>query len=115
MFFSCISVAPDGKIYACTQFIGDAEFCLGDVFSGIDKEKQKQLAMRSGVPETCRECALRKRCTNSCGCLNRLETGTENTVSPLQCTYEQMLIALADETAERLFAENEEAFRKRYL
>ena len=63
----------------------------------------------------CRECALRKRCTNSCGCLNRLETGNENTVSPLQCTYEQMLIALADETAERMFAENEAAFRKRYL
>jgi uncharacterized protein len=113
--FRQMPVAPDGKIYACTQFIGDPEFCLGDVFSGLDTERQKQLAMRSGVPETCRECALRKRCTNSCGCLNRLETGNENTVSPLQCTYEQMLIALADETAERLFAENEEAFRKRYL
>lgn len=113
--FRQMPIAADGRIYACTQFIGDAEFCLGDVFSGLDTERQKQLAKRAAVPETCRECALRKRCTNSCGCLNRLETGNENTVSPLQCSYEQMLIALADETAERMFAENETAFRKRYL
>ena len=113
--FRQMPVAPNGKIYACTQFIGDAEYCLGDVFSGIDREKQKQLAMRDATPDTCKECELRTRCTNSCGCLNRLETGNENTVSPLQCTYEQMLIALADETAERMFAENEAAFRKRYL
>ena len=112
--FRQMPVAPDGKIYACTQFIGDADFCLGDVFSGLSRERQRALAKREAVPETCRECALRKRCTNSCGCLNRLETGNENTVSPLQCNYEQMLIAIADETAERLFAADEPAFRNRY-
>lgn len=113
--FRQMPVAPDGKIYACTQFIGDADFCLGDVFSGISRERQRALAKRDAVPETCRECALRKRCTNSCGCLNRLETGNENTVSPLQCTYEQVLIAIADETADRLFTANEAAFRKWYV
>lgn len=112
--FRQMPVAPDGRIYACTQFIGDDDFCLGDVFGGIDKERQRALAKRDAVPETCRECALRRRCTNSCGCLNRLETGNENTVSPLQCTYEQMLIAIADETADRLFAADEAAFRRRY-
>ena len=112
--FRQMPVAPDGKIYACTQFIGDEDFCLGDVFGGLSTEKQRTLARREAVPETCRECALRKRCTNSCGCLNRLETGNENTVSPLQCTYEQMLIAIADETADRLFTADGEAFRKRY-
>lgn len=112
--FRQMPVAPDGHIYACTQFIGDADYCLGDVFSGISKERQRTLAQREAVPETCRECALRKRCTNSCGCLNRLETGNENTVSPLQCTYEQMLITLADEMADRMFAADEAAFRKRF-
>ena len=112
--FRQMPVAPDGRIYARTQFIRDADFCLGDVFGGISKERQRELAKREAVPETCRECALRKRCTNSCGCLNRLETGNENTVSPLQCTYEQMLIAIADETADRLFTADEAAFRRRY-
>ncbi|MBR6106643.1 MAG: radical SAM protein [Oscillospiraceae bacterium] len=113
--FRQMPVAPNGKIYACTQFIGDADFCLGDVFTGLDRAAQRRLADREAVPETCRACALRKRCTNACGCMNRLETGDENRVSPLQCSYERMLIELADETAERLYAHNPDLFRKRYL
>lgn len=112
--FRQMPVAPDGKLYACTQFIGDDDYCLGDVFSGVDIERQKKLASRAATPETCKECALRTRCTNSCGCTNRLETGNENKVSPLQCTYERMLIAIADDTANRMFAADERAFRKRY-
>ena len=112
--FRQMPVTPDGKIYACTQFIGDAEYCLGDVFGGILRERQMQLAKHAATPESCKACALRTRCTNSCGCLNRLETGSEYTVSPLQCTYERMLIALADETADHLFTADEAAFRRRF-
>ncbi|HAG14406.1 MAG TPA: hypothetical protein DCG49_11190 [Ruminococcus sp.] len=112
--FRQMPVAPDGKIYACTQFIGDADFCLGDVFSGINTEKQKELAMRDATPDTCKACALRSRCTNSCGCLNRLETGNERTVSPLQCAYERMLIGIADETADALFQADPARFQKRF-
>ena len=113
--FRQMPVAPDGKIYACTQFIGDADFCLGDVFTGIDRAAQMRLAKREATPKTCRACALRHRCTNSCGCMNRLETGDENCVSPMQCSYERMLIGIADDTAERLYAHNPELFKKRYL
>ena len=112
--FRQMSVAPDGSLYACTQFIGDPDYKLGDVFRGIDRERQQQLAMRAATPESCKECALRTRCTNSCGCMNRLETGNENNVSPLQCNYERMTIAMADEIADRLFAADEDAFRKRF-
>lgn len=112
--FRQMPVAPDGSLYACTQFIGDQDYKLGDVFRGIDRERQQQLAMRAATPESCKECALRTRCTNSCGCMNRLETGNENNVSPLQCNYERMTIAMADEIADRLFAADEDAFRKRF-
>ena len=112
--FRQMPVAPDGSLYACTQFIGDPDYKLGDVFRGIDRERQQQLAMRAATPESCKECALRTRCTNSCGCMNRLETGNENNVSPLQCNYERMTIAMADEIADRLFAADEDAFRKRF-
>ena len=108
-------VDTNGKIYACTQFIGDDDYCLGDVFTGIDPERRRALAKRESVPETCKECALRKRCTNSCGCMNRLETGDENKVSPLQCSYERMLIAIADETADALYEANPGLFKKHYI
>ncbi|MBR5362453.1 MAG: radical SAM protein [Oscillospiraceae bacterium] len=112
--FRQMPVAPDGSLYACTQFIGDPDYKLGDVFHGVDRERQKILASRAATPESCKECALRTRCTNSCGCTNRLETGNENTVSPLQCSYERMTIALADEVADRLYAADEAAFKKRF-
>lgn len=97
-------IAVDGHIYACTQFIGDKDFCMGDVYHGLDVQKQREIASRVHVlPEECRECDLRERCTNACGCLNRLETGDEEQVSPVQCAYERMLIRIADTMADALY------------
>lgn len=105
-------VNVDGRIYACTQFIGDEEFCMGDVFGGLNVQKQMAVASRVHVlPKECRECGLRERCTNSCGCLNRLETGDESEVSPMQCAYERMLIRIADTMADALYEEDAEKFR----
>ena len=107
-------VAVDGKLYPCTQFMGDESYCLGDVFSGVNVAKQTEIAMRTAMPEQCGECEINKRCTNSCGCMNRLETGSESRVSPLQCTYERMLIDICDRMAEELFGKCPEKFRSRF-
>ncbi len=107
-------VTPKGELYACTQFIGDEDFKLGDVFNGIDKQKRIHVSKREAAPSQCDLCDLRNRCTHSCGCLNRLETGDENQVSPLQCTYERMLIAIADATADAIYEKAPEAFQKHF-
>ncbi len=112
--FRQMPIATDGRIYPCTQFMDDEDYCLGDVFLGIDTQKQAALAKRNAMPEECRECALNRRCTNSCGCLNRLETGDENRISPLQCAYERMLISICDELAERLYREYPAQFTKQF-
>lgn len=105
-------VTPDGTLYPCTSFIGDEKYILGNVFDGIDEAKVIELAKRSATPETCRECDLVKRCTNSCGCANRMNTGNENQVSPLQCTYERMLIEISDKLGEELYQIDPERFAK---
>ena len=107
-------VTPDGSLYPCTQFINDPAYLLGDVFHGLDKEKVRKLIHREATPNRCQECALKNRCTNSCGCMNRLETGDENQVSPLQCTYERMLIATCDAVANRMMEQKPEAFLKKF-
>ena len=112
--FRQMPIDTDGKIYPCTQFIGLPEYCLGNVFDGIDREKQLELSKRAATPEECRDCALIRRCVNSCGCANRLQTGDENKVSPLQCTYERMLIEIADGLAERLCRDYPEKFAKKF-
>lgn len=113
--FKQMPVSTDGKLYACTQFMGDEEYCFGDVFGGVSEEAVMRAARKSSVPEECRDCALVTRCTNSCGCMNRLETGNERKVSPVQCTYERMLIEICDNMAEMLFEKHPDKFRKRFL
>ena len=105
-------VTPKGDLYPCTSFIGDEKYLLGNVFDGIDDEKVIALAKKASTPETCIDCDLVKRCTNSCGCCNRMNTGDENKVSPLQCTYERMLIEISDALGEELFRIDPERFKK---
>ena len=105
-------VTPKGDLYPCTSFIGDEKYLLGNVFDGIDDEKVIALAKKASTPETCIDCDLVKRCTNSCGCCNRMNTGDENKVSPLQCTYERMLIEISDALGEELFQIDPERFKK---
>lgn len=110
-------VAVDGKIYACNQFIGDEEFCMGDVFKGFDQESQIRIAQKSlnrKEPEECLKCAINDRCNHTCGCNNRMETGNEDIVSATTCLYEQMIVKLADETGERLYNKWPEIFIEKY-
>lgn len=109
-----ISVFTDGKIYPCTQFIGDEDFCIGDVWNGLSLEKRIELAKKASMPEPCRECELNDRCTNSCGCINRMETGSEKNISAFQCSYERMLIELCDKLGERLYKADPLLFKKRF-
>ncbi|MCR4792904.1 MAG: radical SAM protein [Lachnospiraceae bacterium] len=96
-------VTPAGDLYPCTSFIGDRDYLLGNVFDGIDRTKVMEIAKKASVPESCEGCALIRRCTNSCGCSNRMNTGDENIISPLQCTYERMLIEASDALGEELY------------
>lgn len=105
-------VDPKGDLYPCTSFIGDERYLLGNVFDGIDRERVKEIAGRSSIPSTCTGCDLIKRCTNSCGCANRMNTGDENKVSPLQCTYERMLIEVSDALGEELYRIDPQRFAK---
>ena len=106
-----ISVAPDGKLYPCVQFVNDAEFEMGDVFSGVDPEKRKTIEQKgSKTSPICESCAINKRCNHTCGCLNRQATGSIDTISPVQCAHERMLMPIADSIAERLYKERNSLF-----
>ena len=107
-------VTPNGDLYPCTSFIGDAKYLLGNVFDGIDEKKVIELVKKSSTPKTCIGCDLVKRCTNSCGCANRMNTSDENKVSPLQCTYERMLIDISDKLGEELYQIDPERFAKEF-
>lgn len=99
-----ISVAPDGGLYPCVQFVGDASCRIGDVWEGIDETVRQRLYEENGEEkDTCRDCAVRERCNHYCGCLNRQATGRIDQVSPVLCAHERTILPIADRLAARLF------------
>jgi len=58
----------------------------------------------------CRECALRLRYNNSCGCLNWQTTGSVNAISPPLCHQEQMLMPIADRLGRELYRQRNPHF-----
>ncbi|MCL2813025.1 MAG: SPASM domain-containing protein [Oscillospiraceae bacterium] len=106
-----VSVAPDGGLYPCVQFINDAEYEMGDVFSGVDANKRKIIEQKGSVKSpVCESCAVNKRCNHTCGCLNRQATGSIGLVSPVQCAHERMLLPIADFIAETLYKKRNSSF-----
>ncbi|NLM51945.1 MAG: thioether cross-link-forming SCIFF peptide maturase [Firmicutes bacterium] len=65
---SYLAVTPDGKLYPCHQFAGEEDFCVGNVFTGIQVEDtlQRFQAVDSVEKEACRNCFARYFCGGGC-------------------------------------------------
>ncbi len=110
-----ISVAPDGRIYPCTQFVGHKEYQIGDVDGGIDETARDRLYQESeAVKEECRGCALLPRCNCRCGCLNFQVMGTIKKTAPMLCCHERMVTPIADSIAETLYREKNGLFIQKH-
>lgn len=110
-----LSVAPDGQIYPCIQFLDLDAYLMGNVFSGIAPEKVAEV-MRLGAkePEDCQSCALRLRCKYNCCCQNMISTGASDQISGLTCAFEKMAIRYADQAANELAKTQDSNFIRRF-
>jgi uncharacterized protein len=102
-----LSVDMEGFLYPCVQFPragAQSDWCIGNIFDGIDESKRQAIVdMSKSEKKTCRDCAIADRCNHTCGCLNWQTTGDINTVSPVLCRYEQMLVPIADGIGKKLY------------
>ncbi|RJO74059.1 MAG: radical SAM protein [Myxococcales bacterium] len=113
-----VSVAPDGRIFPCVQFVSDrpdaANFCIGHVDRGFTPLRDELIAKnRSGRPD-CEGCALLGRCSNYCGCMNWQLTGKVTATPPILCAHERMLVPIADEVGNTLWDERNRRFMRRH-
>ena len=109
------SVAEDGAIYPCNQFMYLPDYRMGDVFAGVDREKQRAVYTASLAPEPdCAGCAILDRCRHHCACLNFSLTGDMHRVAPVQCEHERILIPIADALAARLYERKSARFLLNY-
>jgi len=114
-----ISIAHDGKIYPCIQFVKDGisntEYAIGSVFDGIDVARQKQMYADSKKQDiNCIECDYNSRCNNKCSCLSWQLTGELNKITPLICESERILIPIVDKLGERLYKQGAKMFIQKH-
>ena len=110
-----LSVGPDGSLYPCIQFVGDSKFLLGDVFTGVDEVARQALYLHNEQEKPgCDRCHIRARCNHYCACLNRQATGSIDTISPMLCAHERIVLPIADNLASRLYRQGSAIFVQKH-
>ncbi len=113
-----ISVAPNGRLFPCVQFVGDGTddtWSIGDVWNGIDEEARWRLYdANAEEKKSCRTCAIRSRCNHYCGCLNKQATGRIDLVSEMLCAHERTVLPITDRLAERLYKRRDPMFIQKH-
>jgi len=110
-----ISIAPDGSVYPCVEFVGDEKYKIGDVWSGVDAETRQKLFLHVDADKAgCGKCAIRNRCNHYCACQNKRATGSVDEISPVLCRHEQTLLPIADALAERLYKKRSGQFIQKH-
>ena len=113
-----IGVTVDGNFFPCSRLVGigdEEQLNFGNVTDGINYARQHWIiANRGNNTPACKLCELRHRCVNSCGCTNHASTGHINQVSPFLCCSEKLAIETADNLAESLYAEQNQAFMQKF-
>jgi uncharacterized protein len=111
---SDLVVAPSGRLYPCGELVGDDDddrFVIGDVVGGLSLPRLKSLRdAKERIESTCRDCAIRERCSSACGCKHVALTGSMGQVTDTLCDVEAAFIEAADGVAEELHREGCEAF-----
>ncbi|MDP4175480.1 MAG: radical SAM protein [Bacteroidota bacterium] len=111
-----VSVAFDGKIYPCVQFVSRPGFEIGDVWNGIDENRRASLyKLSQSKTSECERCAVSSRCNNNCSCLNIQTTGNIEEVSPILCETERMLIPIVDRLGGRLYKKRAPMFIQKHF
>ena len=66
------SVVPSGDIYPCHQFAGDKEFCMGSVFSGLERADLRKKFAESCLftRKDCDGCFAKFICSGGCNANN---------------------------------------------
>jgi uncharacterized protein len=113
-----MSVAPNGRLYPCVQFVGDGtdgKYCIGDVRNGIDNSARAKLyEINAAEKSSCAECAVRERCNHFCACLNKQSTGRMDVVSPILCAHERVVMPIADALAAKLYKKRSAMFIQKH-
>ncbi|MEG0292256.1 MAG: thioether cross-link-forming SCIFF peptide maturase [Anaerovoracaceae bacterium] len=92
-----LAITPKGDIYPCHQFVGEDEFCLGNIFSGIDNLDCLDRFSGCNVysHKECQDCFAKLYCSGGCAANAYFSTGSVNGVYNLGCELHKKRIECA--------------------
>ena len=82
-----MAVTPSGDLYPCHQFVGEEDFCLGNVFDGVKNfEKQAEFAACNVYArKDCEDCWAKLYCSGGCAANAYHATGSVTGVYKYGC------------------------------
>ena len=82
-----MAVTPKGELYPCHQFVGEEEYCLGNIWDGIQKpEVQDKFRLCNAYSrEECRDCWAKLYCSGGCAANSYHATGSVNGIYKYGC------------------------------
>lgn len=110
-----INVGADGNFYPCVQFVENPKYIIGNCKNGIDNSARANIIANSKKEnEICKTCSVRTRCKHTCPCKNHMASGDMNTLSPIVCELERIIITISDKLAEKLYDKRSKLFIQKF-
>lgn len=90
------NIYPDGAIYPCMMAGGQKEFCIGNIYEGIDKETLSEIMKYNCLTnKECVGCSISNGCNGKrCKIVNKLLTGDYIQPSVVECEINRILYKL---------------------
>ncbi len=108
-----IAVNNDGKIYACSVFLGDDSFLIGDIFSGINADLQRKFALPTcNSNEQCTYCWAQFLCAGECYATAFKRNNDIYEPDPIMCSIRKYLLQLSIYVIETIKDHNADLFSK---
>ena len=92
---SSFHIYTNGDIYPCSFVINNEDFCIGDIYNGIDTKKiEKNIEIYNSKAYECKDCDYEEYClTHKCKYLNYKLTGDLRHASPIVCQTENIKVS----------------------
>lgn len=92
------SISPEGKLYPCDSFLGIDDYCVGDIYKGLNSVYSEFNNLRNDSIEKCSVCWIKYLCGGDCYYNSYLNSGSfrvpDDKVCFIMKEISQMCIAL---------------------
>lgn len=110
-----IHITPEGNIYKCSKMVGMKQFCMGDIYSGVQWRnfisKPKSYLMEN---HECRSCWAKRICGGGCAYANLIYNGDFDVANKLTCEEKKVQIEAAVYLYTKLYLNNKKIFSELY-